>query len=64
MTAVCDALVVVLVANTGPDLRSILKSTVTDVTHSGGIVVLQLTLAAGVEPSTLSALAVTVESVN
>ena len=63
MTSVCDVLVVVELATTGPGLP-VLKSTVTDVTHSGGAVVLQVTLAAGVGPSTLSALTVTLESEN
>ena len=58
MTSVCDVLVVVLVATTGP-LLLILKSTFTDVTHSSGTVVLQVTLTAGVGASTLSALTVT-----
>ena len=57
MISVCDVLVVVLVATTGPRLLA-LNSTVTDATHSGGIVVFQVTLAAGVEPFTLSALTV------
>ena len=59
MTSVCDVLVVVLVATTGPVLI-VLNSTLTDATHCGGTVVLQVTLAAGVGPSTLSALTVTV----
>ena len=59
MNSVCDVLLVVLVATTGPVLL-VLKSTLTDVTHSDSIVVLQVTLAAGVGPSTLSALTVTV----
>ena len=63
MNSVWDVLVVVLVATTGPRLL-VLNSTLTDVTHSGGAVVLQVTLTAGVEPSTLSALTVTVESEN
>ena len=63
MTSVCDVLVGVLVATTGPRLL-VLNTTLTDVTHSGGAVVLQVTLAAGVEPSTLSALTVTVEDEN
>ena len=63
MTSVCDVLVVVLVATTGPRILA-LNSTLTDFTHSGGIVVFQVTLALGVEPPTLSALAVTVESEN
>ena len=63
MTAVCDVLVVLLVATTVPRLL-VLNSTVTDVTHSGGAVVLQVTLAAGVGPSTLSAPTVTVWSEN
>ena len=61
MNSLCDVLVVVLVATTAPRLL-VLKSTLTEVTHSGGTVVLQVTLTAGVEPSTLSALTVTVES--
>ena len=63
MTSVCDVLVVMLVTTTEPYLL-VLKSTLTAATHSGGTVVLQVTLAAGVEPSTLSALAVTVEETN
>ena len=63
MISVSDALVVVLVATTGP-LLLVLKSTLTDVTHSGAAVVLQVTLTAGVGPSTLSAFTVTVESEN
>ena len=64
MISVCDVLVVVLVVTTGPDLL-VLKSTLTDDTHCGGIVVFQLTLTAGVEnPLTFSALTVTVESEN
>ena len=63
MTSVCDVSLVVLVATVGPVL-AVLKSTLTDVTHSGGAVVLQVTLTAGVGPSTLSALTLTVESVN
>ena len=35
------------------------KSTLTDVMHSGGSAVLQVTLTPGVEPLTLSALTVT-----
>ena len=58
MTSVCDVLLVVLVATTGPILL-VLNSTLTDATHSGGTVVFQVTLTAGVGPSTLSALAVT-----
>ena len=58
MISVCDVLVVVLVA-ANCLLVVVLKSTVTDVTHSGGNVVLQVTLAPGVEPPTLSARAVT-----
>ena len=58
MTSVCDVLLVVLVATTGP-LLLVLNSTLTDVTHCGGIVVYQVTLTAGVGPSTLSALTVT-----
>ena len=59
MTSVCDVLVGVLDLTTLP-LILVLKSTVTDATHSGGAAVLQLTLAPGVEPSTLSAFTVTV----
>ena len=55
MTSVCDVLVVVLVATTGPRLL-VLNSTVTDATHSGGTVVFHVTLTPGVEPPTLSAL--------
>ena len=64
MTAVPDVSLVVWFATTVPEWLQILKSTLTDATHSGGTVVLQVTLAAGVGPSTLSALTVTVESVN
>ena len=39
-------------------LLLVLSSTVTDATHSGGAVVLQVTLTPGVEPYTLSALTV------
>ena len=63
MTSVTDALVVVLVATTGPRLL-VLNSTLTDVTHCGGAVVFQFTLTAGVGPSTLSAFTVTFESEN
>ena len=55
MTSVCDVLLVVLVATTGP-LLLVLNSTLTDATHCGAVV-FQVTLAAGVGPSTLSALA-------
>ena len=54
-------LVVVLVAANSP-LVVVLNSTVTDVTHSDGTVVLQVTLTPGVEPPTLSALTVTVDN--
>ena len=64
MISVCDVLLVVLVVTTGPNLL-VLKSTLTDATHCGGAVVLQVTLAAGVEnPLTFSALTVIVESEN
>ena len=63
MNSVWDVLVVVLVATAVPILL-VLNSTITDVTHCGGAVVLQVTLTAGVEPSTLSALTVTVEDEN
>ena len=63
MTSVCDVLVAVLVATTTP-LVLFLKFTVTAVTHSGGNAVLQVTLAAGVEPPTLSALIVRLEDRN
>ena len=59
MISVSDILVVVLVTTNTP-----LKFTHTDVTHSGGSVVFQVTLTPGVEPLTLSALAVTVEETN
>ena len=55
MTSVSDALVVVKDLTTLP-LLLVLNSTVTDATHSDGAVVLQVTLAPAVEPSTLSAL--------
>ena len=58
MNSESDVLVVVLVTTTDPGIL-VLKSTLTDVTHSGGTVVLQVTLTAGVGPSTLSALTVT-----
>ena len=58
MNSVCDVLLVVLVVTIGP-LLLVLMSTRTDATHSGGAVVLQVTLTAGVEPSTLSALTIT-----
>ena len=54
MNSVCDILVVVLLATKIPDL--FLKFTATDVIHSGGTVVLQVTLTPGVEPPTLSVL--------
>ena len=54
-------MVVVLDATNIP-LVIFLKFTVTDVTHSGGSVVFQVTLTPGVEPLTLTALAVTVKS--
>ena len=63
MTSVSDALVVVKDLTTLP-LLLVLNSTVTDATHSGGTVVLQVTLAPGVEPSTLLLLTVTVGSEN
>ena len=53
MISVCDVLVVVLLATTGPRLL-VLNITLTDVTHPGGTVVFQVTLAPGVEPPTLS----------
>ena len=56
-----SVLVVVLELTTLP-LLLVLNSTVTDATHSGGAVVLQVTLAPGVESSSLSALTVTVWS--
>ena len=59
MTSVCAVLVVVLDPTILP-LLLVLNSTVTDATHSGGAVVLQVTLTPGAEPSSLSALAVTV----
>ena len=59
MISVCDLLVVVLLASTGPRLL-VLNSTLTDVTHLGGNVVFQVTLTPGVGPPTLSALTVTV----
>ena len=64
MTSVWDVLVVVYFTTAGPRLL-VLNSTVKDVTHSGGAVVLQVTLTAGVDPcTTLSALTVTAERVN
>ena len=58
MTSVSDVLVVVYELTT----LLVLNSTVTDATHSGGTVVLQVTLAPGVGPSSLTALTVTVRS--
>ena len=62
MISVC-VLVVVLVAANRP-LSVVLKFAVTDVTHSGGSVVFQVTLTPGVEPPTLSARAVTLKDKN
>ena len=62
MNSVCDIFLVVLVAT--KNLDPFLMFTVTDVIHSGGSVVLQVTLTLGVEPPTLSVLTVTVESEN
>ena len=59
MTSVSDVLLGDL---TTLPLLLVLNSTVTDATHSGGTVVLQVTLAPGVEPSSLTALTVTVRS--
>ena len=53
-------LVVVYLVTSAPSVLR-LNTTLTDVTHSGGNVVLQVTLTPGVEPFTLSALKVTVE---
>ena len=63
MTSVCDVLVVVLAAANFP-LGVVLKLTLTDVTHSGGSVVLQVTLPPGVEPPTLTARTVRFEDRN
>ena len=63
MTSVCDVLVAVLAAANTP-LVVVLNTTLTDVTHSGGSVVLQATLAPGVEPLTLSARTVRLEDRN
>ena len=63
MTSVCDVLVVELVAANLP-LGVVLKLTPTDVTHSGGSVVFQVTLTPGVEPLTLLALTVRLEDRN
>ena len=63
MISVSDVLVVAYVATKGPRLL-VLKLTLTDFTHCGGTVVLQVTLAPGVEPLTLSALTVRVEDKN
>ena len=62
MTSVSDVLVVVSDLTTLP-LLLVLNSTVTDATHSGGTVVLQVTLAPGVEPSSIPVLTVTVRNV-
>ena len=58
MSAVSVVLVVVFVATAAPK-RLVLNSTLTDAAHSGGNVVLQVTLALGDEPLTLTALTVT-----
>ena len=63
MTSVSDVLVVVQVA-TGPLRALVLNSTLADATQSGGTVVLQVTRAPGVEPPTLAAFTVTVETEN
>ena len=63
MTSVSDVLVVVQVA-TGPPRALVLNSILTDATHSGCTVVLQVTRAPGVEPPTLAAFTVTVETEN
>ena len=55
-----DVLVVVYLVTSAPSVLR-LNTTLTDVTHSGGNVVLQVTLTPGIEPFTLSALKVTVE---
>ena len=55
MTLVLDVLLAVYTFV----LPLVVNSTVADATHSGGTVVLQVTLAPGVEPSSLSALTVT-----
>ena len=62
MSPFCVLIVVLVAAN--PPLGAVLKFAVTDVTHSGGNVVLQVTLTPGVEPSTLSARAVTLKDKN
>ena len=62
----CDVVLAscIVCYTTGPAWLPVLNSTLTDVTHSGGVVVLQVTLAAGVELSTLSAFTVTVDNRN
>ena len=54
-----DVLLVVKFVSTDP-CGLILKFTLTNATHSGGAVVVQVTLTPGVEPFSLSALQVTV----
>ena len=58
MTVFSDVLIIVLDATNIP-IFVLWKSTLTDVIHSGGSAVLQVTLTPGVEPLTLSALTVT-----
>ena len=61
MISVSDVLVVLYVDDKFPSSLS-LNFTLTDVTHSSGIVVFQVTLTPGVEPPTLSALIATLPS--
>ena len=63
MISVCDVLVVVQVA-ANTLLVVVLKFTVTDVTHSGGNAVFQVTLTPGVEPPTLASLALRLKDRN
>ena len=58
MTVFSDVLILVLDATNIP-VFVLWKSTLTDVTHSGGSSVFQVTLTPGLEPPTLSALTVT-----
>ena len=62
MVSVCVLVVVLVAAN--PPVGVVLKFTITDVTHSGGSVVFQVTLTPGVEPPTLSTRTVTLKDKN
>ena len=54
---------IVVFVTTADPKRLVLNSTLTDAAHSGGNVVLQVTLALGDEPLTLTALTVTFSDV-